>query len=278
MTRLFSCWAALALLFAAATCRAQPPALVLATTTSVANSGLLDKLLPAYEQARGLRIQTLPVGSGRALRMLELGQADVAISHAPRLEARALARHDDWTYRKVLYNDFLIAGPAGDPVSAAAAADALDAMRRIAAGGARWVSRGDESGTHEREKELWTAAGASVPADRLITSGQGMGATLRVASEMTAYTLTDRGTFERLAPRVALREIFEGDARLLNTYAVLARASNDRGAAFARWLAEGDGRETLERLIAAGALQGFSVWPAGVPGLRPDAVPFPTGS
>lgn len=271
-------WYVALALSAAVACRAQPPALVLATTTSVANSGLLDAVLPAYERTHGVRVQTLPVGSGRALRMLELGQADVAISHAPGLEALALAAHDDWTYRKVFYNDFLIVGPGDDPASVAGAADALDALRRIATSGARWVSRGDESGTHEREKTLWRAAGLSVPADRLITSGSGMGATLRVTNEMTAYTLTDRGTFQQLAPQLAIRELHAGDPRLLNTYAVLARASSERGPAFARWLSSGGGREALERLIASGALRGFDLWPAAAPDDRPDALPFPAGS
>ena len=254
-------------------CRPQPPATVLATTTSLANSGLLDQLLPAYERESGMRVQTLPVGSGRAIRMLELGQADVVISHAPRQESEALAKHADWSYRKVLYNDFLIAGPADDPAGVARAADAADALRRIAASPSRWVSRGDESGTHERETELWQSAGASPAADRLVTSGQGMGTTLRVASEMDAYTLTDRGTFDQLAPRIDLKEVYSGGMRLLNTYAVLSPGSNRAGSAFASWLAEGNGRKQLERLIAGGALRGFHIWPADRPGERPDALP-----
>lgn len=270
--------AVLALACAAGACRSAPPAVVLATTTSVANSGLLDRLLPGYERGHDIRVQVLPVGSGRALRMLELEQADVAISHAPALETGFLARHRDWTYRKVLYNDFLIVGPAGDPASIGPAGDVLDALRRVAASGARWVSRGDESGTHQRERELWSAAGAAVPADRLITSGSGMGATLRAASEMSAYTLTDRGTFEQLAPQIASRELYSGDSRLLNTYAVLARGSSGNGRAFADWLAGGEGRETLERLIDSGELKGFNLWPSGAPADRPDAMPVTSGS
>lgn len=270
-------WVA-ALAAAAAACRQQPPALVLATTTSVVNSGMLDRLLPIFQENHGIRVRTLPVGSGRALRMLEVGQADAAISHAPRLEADVLSRHPDWVYRKAFYNDFLIVGPADDPAAVAGAGDVLDAMRRLAASGARWVSRGDGSGTHEREKELWTAAGVSVPADRVIASGSGMGATLRVTNEMTAYTLTDRGTFEQLSPQIVLREVYKGDARLLNTYAVLAPSSNPRGTAFADWLTAGEGRETLERLIRDGTLKGFRIWPEDVPGSRPDAVPFRPGS
>jgi len=257
----------------AAGCREQPPAIVLTTTTSVVNSGLLDRLVPAYERESGRHVRALPVGSGRALRLLEVGQADAVISHAPQQEAEALSRHRDWSYRKVLYNDFLIAGPPGDPAGVRAAADAADALRRIAASGSRWVSRGDESGTDEREKQLWQAAGGSPAVERLVTSGQGMGATLRVASEMEAYTLTDRGSFEQLAPRLGLVEIYSGDARLLNTYAVLAASANPEGSAFAAWLAEGGGRRELERLIASGDLRGFLIWPSDSPGASPDAVP-----
>ena len=264
---------AVGLLLASAACRSQPPAVVLATTTSVVNSGLVDRLLPVYERQSGSRVQVLPVGSGRALRMLELGQADVVVSHAPHRESEALSANKDWSYRKILYNDFLIAGPPNDPASLAGATDALDAMRRIAASKSRWVSRGDESGTHEREQELWQSSGASPPAGRLVTSGQGMGATLRVASEMDAYTLADRGTFEQLAASIRLKDLYSGDVRLLNTYAVLTPRTNLAGSAFADWLAEGKGRKELERLIDAGTLHGFHLWPADRPGTRPDALP-----
>ena len=259
---------------AGAACRQDQPSLVLATTTSIVNSGLLEQVLPLYESATSTRLQTLPVGSGRAIRLLELGQADVVISHAPRQEAEALEKHPDWRYRKVLYNDFLIAGPAGDPAGVAAAADARDALRRIAASEATWVSRGDQSGTHEREQELWRDSAATVEQHRTVTSGQGMGATLRVADQLSAYTITDRGTFQQLQPRLTLNALYGGDRRLLNTYAVLTRESSPRGIDFARWLSEGGGRKALERLDATGALRGFEVWPADRPGTRPDARPF----
>ena len=118
-------------------CRPAPDPIVLATTTSVANSGLLDRTLPAFEQQTGLRVRSLPVGSGRALRMLADGQADVIVSHAPQQEAQALREHADWWYRKVFFNDFLIAGPAADPGGVRQSRDALDAMRRIQQSSAR---------------------------------------------------------------------------------------------------------------------------------------------
>jgi tungstate transport system substrate-binding protein len=136
-------------------CGSRPPAVTLATTTSMANSGLLDLLAPAYPAA----IRILPAGSGRSLAMLEGGQADVVISHAPEHEAAALQKHPTWIRRAILYNRFVIVGPADDPAGVAGSKDAAKAMKRILESGARFLSRGDQSGTHERERQLWTAAG-----------------------------------------------------------------------------------------------------------------------
>jgi tungstate transport system substrate-binding protein len=258
---------------AAAACAPRPPAIVLATTTSVANSGLLDRLLPAYESQSAVSVRVLPVGSGRALRLLELGEADVAITHAPQHETRALARHSNWSYRKIFFNDFLIAGPPDDPVNVEKARDVAAALKSIASHGAKWVSRGDESGTHEREAELWQLAGVQPSDDQVVISGQGMGNTLRVASEMAAYTLTDRGTFEQLAPRLKLKELHSGDARLLNSYAIVT-ATNADAARFAAWLSDGAGREALAVLIESGVLRGFKLWPGDRPRDRPEALPF----
>jgi tungstate transport system substrate-binding protein len=274
MVRSLPLLALLSVLLGTAACGGQPPAIVLATTTSVANSGLLDRLLPRYEEQTGVRVRVLPVGSGRALRLLEVGEAEVAITHAPQQESTALGRHPDWTYRKVFYNDFLIAGPPDDPATVAKAPDILGALQRIASHGSRWVSRGDESGTHEREKELWRLAGAHPDSDRLVISGQGMGNTLRVASEMGAYTLTDRGTFEQLAPQIRLKELYTGDTRLLNTYAILTTGSTPPANRFAEWVSDGEGRGVLAGLIANGTLRGFSLWPSDRPRDRPDALPF----
>ena len=246
--------------------------LVLGTTTSVGNSGLLDAVLPAYHDQL---VRPLLVGSGRALEMLTSGQADVVISHAPARETTVLASHPGIWYRKILFNDFLIVGPAADAAGVAHATDAVDAMTRITQSGARFFSRGDESGTHERERELWAAVGATPPPDRLIIAGAGMGQTLRVTSGAGGYTLTDRGTFEALKDSLSLRILHAGDPRLLNTYAVLAKESNAGGLAFARWIADGAGRSTLARALNAGDVKGFSIWPAGTPADRPAALPYP---
>jgi tungstate transport system substrate-binding protein len=247
--------------------------LVLATTTSVAGSGLLDHLLPLYEAHAGVAVRVHAVGSGRALKMLGDGKADVAISHAPVLERLALTEHAGWTYRKIAYNDFLIVGPEADPAGVRAATDVLDAFRRLAAAAPRWVSRGDHSGTHEREQALWTAARVRPRQDRVITTGQGMSGSLRIASEMTAYTLVDRGTFEQLAPRIRVQEVFSGDPALVNTYAVMAPADGP-AAPFVEWLSRGEGRARMEALFEAGTIPGFTRWPADRRATAPEDLPF----
>ena len=246
--------------------------LVLATTSSVANSGLLARLLPLYDADT---IHAIPVGSGIALRLLAGGQADVVISHAPAQEAEALHEHPTWWYRKIFYNDFLIVGPADDPAAIGGLTNAAEGMARIADSGLRFISRGDESGTHERERELWQLAGGAPPPGQLVIAGTTMGTTLRIASEMAAYALTDRATFESLSESVELAALLSGDPRLLNTYAVVADPSRVRGLRFARWLAEGKGRDALERLLGTEEVRGFSLWPAGAPASHPAARPGP---
>lgn len=241
---------------------------VLATTTSVGNSGLLDHLLAGYA---GATVRPLLVGSGRALDMLASRTADVVISHSPLRETAAMADEPSWFYRKILFNDFLIVGPSQDPAGVRHARDAGDAMARIAASGHTFLSRGDESGTHERERELWRLAGVAPDPQRVVVAGAGMGQTLRVASGTAAYTLTDRGTYEALRGSLDLAILHEGDPRLLNTYAVIASPHSARGLAFARWLTEGAGRRRL--VEAAGAVPGFNVWPEGAPAEDPEALP-----
>jgi tungstate transport system substrate-binding protein len=252
-------------------CRSSPATLVLATTTSVVNSGLLDRVLPAYASQP---VRALQVGSGRALIMLESNGADVVISHAPEREGKALQGHPGWFYRKILYNDFLVVGPPGDPARIAGLTDAVTAMKRIIESHQRFLSRGDESGTHERERQLWAAAGVAPKPDQVIVAGAGMGQTLRIASATGAYTLTDRGTFEMLSPSLRLRVVVAGDPALLNTYAVVAAPSNDRGLRFARWLAEGEGRRVLADTLQSGQVRGFTLWPPDRDGTRPDSRPF----
>jgi tungstate transport system substrate-binding protein len=206
--------------------------------------------------------------------MLEASQADVVLSHAPEQETATLQRHPSWFYRKVLYNDFVIVGPARDPAGIKSLTDAVQAMNRIVASGQRFVSRGDESGTHERERQLWNFAGVVPPTDQVIVAGAAMGQTLRVASGVGAYTLTDRSTFEALRGSIELSILVEGDPRLLNTYAVVADPAKHRGLLFARWLAGGEGRKVLEQLIRRGDVRAFNLWPLDRDATRPESRPF----
>jgi len=258
-------------------CRRDGGAIRLATTTSVDSSGLLEALLPAFQQETGIGVDVLAVGSGKALQLARRGDADVTLTHDPGLEKSFLADHGARSYRKIMFNDFLIVGPAGDPARIGEATSAVEAMRRIAASGQVFASRGDVSGTDGREKQLWTLAGARPQPDRLLETGQGMAPTLRVASERTAYCLTDRATFSQLGDRLVLDALFSGGPELLNTYAVTvvgqANAERERAAErLAGWLADGAGRDRIASFTVKGA-RPFSVWPRDAPRDSPDALP-----
>ena len=267
----------LALVCAAGCRQPAPQSLALATTTSVGNSGLLDRLVEAYRSEAGISVRTQLVGSGFALRMLEGGHADAVISHAPTAEITMLASHPGWQYRKIMWNSFVIAGPAADPAAVSEAANAAGAMRRIAASHATFLSRGDMSGTHEREELLWTRAGARPARERLVVAGSGMGTTLRAASQAAASTLTDSATFGQLKSSLQLRVLFEGDPELLNTYAVIHDPGTSRGraaAAFSVWLSDGGGRREIERFRISGDVVAFTVWPGDRPRGQPMDRPY----
>jgi tungstate transport system substrate-binding protein len=263
--------------FAAASCKsgAAPQQLVLATTTSVANSGLLESLLHAYRVQAGTVVKTHLVGSGLALRLLETGDVDVAISHAPAAETRFLMAHPNWTYRKIMYNDFVLVGPPSDPARVRSATTAPDAMRQIAESQANFISRGDGSGTHEREQQLWQLAGKKPGQSRLVAAGSGMGTTLRIASETGSYTLTDRATLAQHVGALSLAIVCEGGPALLNTYAVVVNPGGSYGSEaerFSAWLARGGGRTVIGAYRIRG-VAAFTVWPLNAPGGRPYDVP-----
>jgi tungstate transport system substrate-binding protein len=256
-------------------CSSPKQSLTLATTTSVANSGLLDAILPAYERDTRMTVRSHLVGSGRALALLAADQADVAITHAPAAEEAALRSRPTWRYTKIMFNDFVIAGPSSDPASVRGSRDAVDAMRKIATAGGRFISRGDGSGTHERELALWKQGGGAPPGTLLVAAGAGMGATLRIASEMEAYTLTDRATF--MQQKLPLVILFENDPLLINTYAVTfdtARASAREAERFASWLADGPGRTLIGAFrVGAEGVVAFTPWPIGRSRSRPSDLP-----
>jgi tungstate transport system substrate-binding protein len=244
----------------------------IATTSSVDQSGLLATLLPAFRAESGIDVRVHVAGSGQALQMLARGDAALAIAHAPDAEAKALREHADWSYQKLAFNEFVVVGPRQDPAGVRGSSDAVEAFRRIAQSGRRFVSRGDQSGTHEREEKLWALAGQRPGGGLLIVSGRGMAQALRHADEAEAYTLADEATFHRLERQLELSVHHRADAHLVNTYAVL-HASNDADAAqFARWLTIGSGRTLIGSFSVDGQRQ-YSVWPEGCAAAAPTDTP-----
>jgi tungstate transport system substrate-binding protein len=194
---------------------------ILSTTTSTQDSGLLDVLVPLFEKQTGYSVKTISVGTGQALALAAKGEADVALVHAPTLEKNYVANGKLLHRRLVMYNDFVIIGPKDDPARARSVKNAIDALKAIAQAKATFVSRGDNSGTHTLEKSLWKSAAIEPKGTWYIETGQGMGATLGIANERNAYTITDRGTYLAYGKRINLAIIIEGDRPLLNIYSVL---------------------------------------------------------
>ena len=234
---------ALAVLCLAVSAGAQSKVVILSTTTSTQDSGLLDVLVPMFEQRTGYTVKTISVGTGQALALAARGEADVTLAHAPTLEQKYVAEGRLLNRRLVMVNDFVIIGPEADPAKIRGEKKALEALRRIAAAGARFVSRGDKSGTHTLELLLWAQAGLTPVAPWYIESGQGMGATLGIADDRNAYAISDRGTLLAFSKRVRLRVMVEGDRSLLNIYSVMEvnpangpRVNTAGGRAFAEFV------------------------------------------
>lgn len=219
----------LALLILVACGNSEPEVLRLATTTSTADSGLLDAILPAFEEANNARVDVVAVGTGQAIALGEAGDADVLLVHARAREDEFVAAGHG-TYRAdVMVNDFILVGPTSDPAGVMGTALAADALAQIAASGASFASRGDDSGTHTKEQSLWGAAGVATESDWYNSLGQGMGETLIFANETGAYTLTDRGTFLAQSESLPNLTVIVGgasidgnqDPALLNPYGVI---------------------------------------------------------
>jgi len=207
-------WALLAALFLTmlpAPATAQRSPVILSTTTSTQDSGLLDVLVPLFEQKTGYAVKTIAVGTGQALALAARGEADVVLAHAPALEKKYVADGKMLDRRLVMYNDFVIIGPAADPAKIKGMTKVADAMKAIAAAGARFVARGDNSGTHALERALWKLAGVVPQGAWYIEAGQGMGATLGIADDRKAYTLTARGG--QAAPEHLLRDADQPEQR-----------------------------------------------------------------
>lgn len=204
------------------TAAATSKTVILATTTSTQDSGLLDLLIPQFEKESGYFVKTIAVGSGQAMVMGEKGEADVLLVHSPDAEKKFMDKGAGVNRRLVMHNDFVIVGPAADPAGIRSAKSSVDAFARIAESGALFLSRGDNSGTHAKEKGLWQGANVSPDGRKWYQqTGLGMGQTLNVAAEKKGYTLTDRATYLALKKTLGLVILVEGDSRLLNIYHVI---------------------------------------------------------
>lgn len=202
---------------------AQAQVIKLSTTTSTENSGLLGWLLPAFEAKTGIKVHVIAVGSGKALELAKNGDVDVTLVHARAAEDKFVEEGQGIDRRDVMYNDFVLAGPRNDPAGIAGGKDVIAAFRAIAgAGRARFVSRGDNSGTDIMEKSYWKQAGVMPTGSRYISAGLGMGEVLNMASEMGAYTLSDRATYATYKARTGLEIMVQGDLRMANPYGIIA--------------------------------------------------------
>jgi len=200
---------------------AQSRSVILSTTTSTQDSGLLDVLIPLFEKHSRYAVKTVAVGTGQALALAERGDADVVLAHAPTLEKDSVAKGKLLNRRLVMYNDFIIVGPKDDPAKIGVTKSAAAALRAIEQAKATFVSRGDKSGTHNMELGLWKLARVAPASPWYIESGQGMGATLSIARERKGYVLTDRATYLALSKNLGLAILLQGDRALLNIYSVL---------------------------------------------------------
>lgn len=200
---------------------ASTKSVILATTTSTQDSGLLDVLVPMFEKESGYQVKTISVGSGQAMKMGEKGEADVLLVHSPDAEKNFMTGGFGVSRRLVMHNDFVIVGPASDPAKIKGIS-AADAMKRIAQSGTIFISRGDNSGTHAKEKGLWKGAAINPEGNKWYQqTGLGMGQTLNVAAEKKCYTITDRATYLALKKNLGLEILVEGDGKLLNVYHVI---------------------------------------------------------
>jgi tungstate transport system substrate-binding protein len=231
----------------------------MSTTTSTENSGLLKWLLPEFEKKTGTRINVISVGTGKALELAKNGDVDVTLVHARALEDKFMA--EGWGKERydVMYNDFIVAGPVSDPAHVKGMKDVIEAFRKIASSGAKFISRGDNSGTDVMEKDYWKLAATKPAGASYVSAGLGMGEVLNMAAEMRAYTLTDRATYGAYKARTGLAILVEGDKRMFNPYGIITvnpqrhEGINYRGAKLlADWIVSPEGQARIASFRPAG--------------------------
>jgi len=242
-------------LLAALPALAQEKFIVVASTTSTEQSGLFGYLLPIFQKKTGIQVRVVALGSGQALDLGRRGDADVVFVHARSAEEKFLAEGHGVRRFDVMYNDFVLIGPRADPAKISGGRDILDALKKIKAASAPFVSRGDRSGTHIAELDLWKLAGIDIATEKrpwYRDTGQGMGPALNTAAAMNAYILADRGTWISFKNRGELAIAVEGDKRLFNQYGVMLvnpakhpNVKNDLGQAFVAWLISPEGQKTI---------------------------------
>lgn len=213
---------ALALWLVAVLLPAESGRLRLATTTSTENSGLLAELIPPFEDRTGLKVDVIAVGTGQALKLGETGDVDLVLVHARASEDAFVAAGHGVDRRDVMHNDFIILGPSRDPAGVRDMGNAAEALKAIANRRVSFISRGDDSGTHKKEKALWKQAGLSPKGRWYRDVGQGMGAVITMSDDMQAYTLADRGTYLSMKSKITLEVLVEGDPKLFNPYGIIA--------------------------------------------------------
>ena len=235
--------------------KAQQRFITVASTTSTEQSGLFKHLLPAFEQKTGIQVRVVALGTGQALDMGKRGDADVVFVHARPLEEKFVAEGYGVKRFEVMYNDFVLVGPKSDPAKVGGGRDIVAALKKIKTAQAPFTSRGDKSGTHFAELQLWKAAGIDIAKDKgpwYRDTGSGMGPTLNTASGMNAYVLTDRGTWLSFKNRGELVIAVEGDQRLFNQYGVILvnpakhpHVKRDMGQAFVDWILSAEGQKAI---------------------------------
>ena len=231
----------------------------LSTTTSTESSGLLAHLLPAFEAKTHTKVHVISVGTGKALELAKNGDVDVTLVHARAAEDKFVADGYGIDRRDVMYNDFIVAGPVADPAKVKGSKDVIAAFKTIAASGAKFISRGDNSGTDVMEKSYWKQAGTQPAAGKYISAGLGMGEVLTMAAELQAYTLTDRATYGAYKARTGLAVLVEGDSRMHNPYGIIAvnparhPGVNYKGArALIDWISSPEGQQRIATFRPAG--------------------------